>query len=87
MPQMFFSPCKQNAELTQCALYLYLNFCMVSSNYLKALAAMRQNMTDPTRRLQLIATDTWDISDDLSKYNVSDLLEVSRGWAGGRRGG
>ena len=58
---------------------------MVCSNYLKALAAMRQNMTDPTRRLQLIATDTWDISDDLSKYNVSDLLEVSRG--GGTAGG
>jgi len=55
---------------------------MVSSNYLKALAAMRQNMTDPTRRLQLIATDTWDISDDLSKYNVSDLLEVSGGRGG-----
>jgi hypothetical protein len=60
---------------------------MVSSNYLKALAAMRQNMTDPTRRLQLIATDTWDISDDLSKYNVSDLLEVSGGGGGAAGGG
>jgi hypothetical protein len=40
------------------------------------LEALRKNITGSTRRLQLIATDTWDISDDLSKYNVSDLMEV-----------
>ena len=57
--------------------HLFIYFSSFLSDYIKALEALRTNLTQSARRLQLIATDTWDISDDLSKYQVADLLEVS----------
>ena len=44
-------------------------------DFLRVLQDLKRSGSQP-RRLQMIATDTWDISDDLGVYNVSDFLEV-----------
>ena len=44
-------------------------------DFLRVLQDLKRSGLQP-RRLQMIATDTWDISDDLGVYNVSDFLEV-----------
>ncbi|XP_023319841.1 metabotropic glutamate receptor 1 [Eurytemora carolleeae] len=45
-------------------------------DFLRVLQDLKRSGSQP-RRLQMIATDTWDISDDLGVYNVSDFLEGS----------
>ena len=44
----------------------------------KLVEFQKRNQTELKRRLQLISTDTWDISDDLHGYaDIADLLIVS----------
>ena len=46
--------------------------------FLDKLREMKQNGTLKRKsKLQLISTDTWDISDDLSNYtDIADILQV-----------
>ena len=60
------------------AISIFYNFYLFRPFLDKLLEFQNRSQTKMERRLQLVSTDTWDITDEMSKYsNIANLLIVS----------
>ena len=79
MHSSYLSRITQRSELTyQSSYYLYVHLRQFLDKLTEIQATKQHQKPERRQPLQLISTDTWDISDSLDDYgNITDLLEGS----------